>query len=356
MNAPVITLKGACKSAAPAAAKSGAASATKAAGTANKGCVSTLTRAQFEALTSALQPADKGPIPPEIRRKFATQYSKLLVFADAARELGLQNDARVEQIVSFARNQILAEELNQHYMEKYAHPSDAQLQQYYDQNKKKYVEATLQRIIIPAQQQTAPAAQGASDKAKPTPEEQKAFADKVRSRWSAGEDPVALQKEAMERSEFKSSPPDVNMGARKAGTLPEAHEGVFEMKPGEISQVYADPAAFYIYKVVSVRQIPLSEVKQQVEQTLQRQQFTEKIDAIQKSVTPELNDAYFGPDVPPSVPQGILRPGMPGQRGPMAAPPGAPAPGGPAPTAPNPPSPANPGTTPPPSNSGPASK
>ena len=53
------------------------------------------------------------------------------------------------------------------------------------------------------------------------------------------------------------------MGARRPGSLPEAHEGVFELKAGEVSPVYSDPAALYIYKVVSVRQVPLSEVKTQ---------------------------------------------------------------------------------------------
>lgn len=306
----VITLKGACP------AKAGEAP--------SKACVSSLTRAQFEALTNALQPPDRGPVPPEIRRKFATQYAKLLVLADAARELGLENDPRVEQIFKFAKNQILAESLNQHYTEKFAHPSEQQVQQYYDQNKKKYQEVTLQRIIIPKQQASAP------DKKAPTPEEQKAFADKIRERWVAGEDPVKLEKEAMERSEFKTSAPDVNVGARRPGSLPEAHEGVFELKAGEFSQVYSDPAAFYIYKVVSERQVPLSEVKTQIEQTVARQDFNDKIESIQKSVTPVLNEAYFGPEPPPGIPQQMIRPGMP-PRGPM--------PGGPGQAAPPPPPP-----------------
>ena len=97
-----------------------------------------LTRQQFEQLTGALQPADKGPVPPDIRRRFATQYAKLLTLSDAARELGLENDPKVQQIFTFARNQILAEALNQHYVEKYSHPTDQQIQEYYDQNKKKY--------------------------------------------------------------------------------------------------------------------------------------------------------------------------------------------------------------------------
>ena len=60
----------------------------------------------------------------------------------------------------------------------------------------------------------------------------------------------------------------MNIGARRPGSLPEAHEGVFELKAGEFSPVYSDPAAFYIYKVVSVREVPLSEVKAQITQTV----------------------------------------------------------------------------------------
>ena len=113
MTEPVITLKGACP-------------APKAGKTAHKDCVSALTRGQFEQLTNALQPPEKGPVPPEIKRRFAAQYAKLLTFADAARELGLENDPKVLQIERFMHNQVLAETLNQHYMEKFAHPSQQQ--------------------------------------------------------------------------------------------------------------------------------------------------------------------------------------------------------------------------------------
>lgn len=322
MSEPVITLKGACP---------------EKNGVVPKGCTSTLTRQQFEELTGALQPADKGPVPPDVRRRFATQYAKLLTLSDAARELGLEDDPKVQQIFTFARNQILAEALNQHYVSEYAHPTDEQIQKYYDENKKKYLEATLQRIIIPMQQVTA-------ETPKPDQDAQKALAEKLRTRWVAGEDPTKLEKEAMDSSSVKTTPPDVNVGARRQGSLPEAHEAVFDMKPGDISPVYSDPAAFYIYKVVSIRQVPLADVKTSISQALQRQMYSDKIAEIQNGVTPVLNDAYFGPDVAPSVPQSIIRPGRPGgPGGPGGA--GAPAPGPGAPTPP-PPSPANSGASP----------
>ena len=317
MNEPVITLQGACE--------------TKAGSAPAKGCVSVLTREQFEKLTSALQSNDK-PVPPDVKRRFATQYAKLLTLADAARQLGLENSPKVQEIFAFAKNQILAQSLDQHYMEEYEHPTDQQIQDNYNQNIKKYTEVTLQRIIIPVNQ-------GNSDKPKPTEADQKAYAEKIRERWVAGEDPAKLEKEVYEHNGMANSSPDVNLGARRPGSLPEAHEVVFEMKANEVSQPFSDAAAYYIYKAMSVRQVPLSEVKATISQTLQRQMYQDKIQQIETSVKPVLNDAYFGPETQQPMPG--MHPGMPPMR-----PGGPPMPGAGAP----PPAPAS-NTTPPPSGS-----
>jgi len=319
MNEPVITLKGACPE------KNGAKPA---------GCTNSLTREQFEKLTNAIQPSERGPVPPDVRRKFATQYAKLLALADAAREMGLENDPKVKEIFTVVSNQVLAEALNQHVREEYAHPTDQQIQDYYDKNQKKYHEVTLQRIIIPM-------SQNSPDKPKATPEEQKAYADKIRERWVAGEDASKLEKEAMDHMGMTTTSPDVNVGARRPGSLPEAHDSVFELKTGTVSPVFSDPAAFYIYKVVSERQVPLSEVKTQISQTLQNQMFNDKMQEIQASVTPVLNDAYFGPETAQQpIQPGIIRPGRPGMPPGAAAPPGGQ--GAPPPPAPNSSSSSNP--------------
>jgi parvulin-like peptidyl-prolyl isomerase len=288
MDQTVITLKGVCQP------KAGVT-------TPPAGCVSNLTREQFEKMTKALQQPGKPPMPPDVMRKFASQYAKLLVFADTARELGLENDPRVLEIVQFTRNQILTDALNQHVIQEYSHISDQQIEDYYKQNPKKYVEGTLQRIIVP-RTNVSP------EKSKLSDAEEQAYANKIRERWVAGEDPVKLEKEAMEHAGMTTPPPDVNVGARRPGTLPEAHESVFELKPGEISQVFSDPGSLYIYKLVSIRQVPLSDVKSTISSTLQRQMITDKIEQIQSSATIVLNEAYFGPEVAPMVHKTILAP------------------------------------------------
>ena len=288
MDQAVITLTNVCQPKAPAT-------------TPPAGCVSGLTREQFEKMVKALQQPDKPPMPPEMMRKFGSQYAKMLVFADAARELGLENDPRFLQILQFVRNQILTDTLNQHIVQEYSNIPDQQIEDYYKQNPKKYVEATLLRVMVP---RTA----AGGDKPKPSDAEESAYAGKIRERWVAGEDPVKLAKEAMEHSGLTNPAPDVNLGVRRSGTLPEAHETVFDLKPGEVSPVFSDPGSLYIYKLVSIRQVPLSDVKATISSALQRQMITDKIQQIQNSATVVLNEAYFGPEIAPTPHQTIIMP------------------------------------------------
>jgi hypothetical protein len=76
--------------------------------------------------------------------------------------------------------------------------------------------------------------------------------------------------------------------------------------------VFSDPAAYYIYKVVSVREIPISDVQDSIIKTLQQRQMQDKLDEIGKSATPVLNETYFGPA--PAV-GGAMPGGRPGPAG-----------------------------------------
>lgn len=299
LTEPVLTLQGACKP------ETGST-------TPPQGCVSSVTREQFEKLIAALQQPDR-PMPPDVMRNFATQYAKLLTFSDAARAMGLENDPRVLQIMQFVKNQVLTEALNRQITDEYSHPTDQQIEDYYKQHSKKYLEVTFQRIIIPHAQVTV-------EKPKPSDADEKAYAEQIDKRWVAGEDPEKLEKEATEHAGVTTPAANVNIGPQRPGTLPESHESVFDLKPGEVSQVFADPASFYIYKVVSVRQVPLSEARASINTTLQRQLVADKIQQIQSGVTPVFNDTYFGPERPQvqATPR-IINPRRPGP--PAGAPP-----------------------------------
>ena len=73
-----------------------------------------------------------------------------------------------------------------------------------------------------------------------------------------------------------------------------------------------DAAASYIYKMVSVRQIPLADVKNSITKDIHNQELRDKIMQISESMTPELNEAYFGPEKSASM---APEPGTPGPEG-----------------------------------------
>jgi hypothetical protein len=269
-----------------------------------KDCISQVTKSQFEKLTAALQPGMNW----DSKRAFAGNYGRLLVYADAARALNLQSNPDVQEVIQFVTNQVLAEALKHHYSEEYAHPSDQQVEDYYKQNSAKYVEANLQRIIVPHMP-------GTPEKPAPSDADQAAGAEKIRQQWVAGGDPAKLQQAAYGLAGLTGNgSPEITLGNRQAGSLPVNQEAVFQLKAGDVSQVFSDPAAYYIYKVVSAREIPLSDVRESIIKTLQQRQMQDTLDEIGKSATPVLNETYFGPA---AVPGGA----MPGAHsGPAGAP------------------------------------
>src|SRR5664279_380036 len=275
MDQPVITLKGACQ---PIGTLQPA-----------KDCASSVSREQFEKITNALQPN----MPADAKRNFATNYGRLLVFSDAALALHLEDDPNVQLLLRFVTRQVLADGVRRHYSDEFAHPTDQQIQEYYDQNKAKYQEATLLRIVIPR-------SPGTEGKAQPSETEWNAAGEKLRQRWVAGEDPVKLQEAAFAAAGVTGAgTPEVSLGARRPGSLPAGQDSVFQLKAGEVSAVFLDPAAGYIYKVVSTRQIPVSDERESISQTMQKQLLQDKLEEINKSATPQLNEQYFGP--PPAA-------------------------------------------------------
>ena len=255
-------------------------------------CVSSVSREQFEEMATAIKPQ----MTTNARRNFAIQYARILAFSDQARALGLENEPRFKEIMKFVTDQLLVEALNQHYSDEYSNPSDQKIEDYYKENSSKFREADLQRIIIPSQ----PAA---AEVNKPSEDEEKAYVEKVRQQWVGGADPATLQKEALARMGLNGSVPDVELKNQTPAIIPATQASVFDLKPGEISQPFVDAGAAYIYKMISEKQKPLSDVKAQIAHTLHDQMMRDKIQELSESVKPTLNDAYFGPEPKPEAPE-----------------------------------------------------
>ena len=325
---PVLTIKGLCQD----SAKEGGS------------CQTVLTREQFEKLANALQPN----MSPPIKRQLAGAYAKMLTMSAAAEKKGLDKEPQFEQMLSFARMQILSQVLSRNLQEEAQKVSDDDIQKYYDENKKGFEEADFLRIYVPKNKQIVtpqpavkpsvkpagkpnakPAikpmslimngegqtgdeksAAGAAPKKALTPDEQqkageaamKKVAENLRKRAAAGEDFDKLQKEAYAAAGIKGNAPPVKMDKARHTSLPATQSSVFDLNPGAVSDLLTEPSGYYIYKLVAKRTLPLDAVKGEIKNTISSQRFRDSMQAVQGQGTPELNDNYFGATRPSAMP------------------------------------------------------
>jgi hypothetical protein len=222
---------------------------------------------------------------------------------------GLEKSPHFEERLAYARVQILAQELVHQIEEESANVSEKDIEDYYHAHAAAYEEATFERIFIPNRRRSDPL-----PKEKATPEAVKAqrkadedamtqAANQLRARAVAGEDFVKLQKDAYAAAGETDTPPNPSLGPFRSTGLPPNHASAFDLKPGEVSQVFSDSTGHYIYKLDARQMQPLDDVKHEIHKTLQNQRLEEGIQAVEKPISSEINQAYFGPTEKSDVPE-----------------------------------------------------
>jgi len=286
-DAAVVTLDGFCDK-----ASSGAAPAD---------CKTVITKEQFERLASALQPN----MPMATKRQLAGALAQATVLSTKATDEGLEKTPQGKEILEFTRQQALAKMLVMHVQQEAANVPQEEIDKYYKDHAGEYAQVNFKRIFVPRS--------SASGK-EPEPAEIKALAEKLRARAAAGEDFDKLQKEAYEQTGVKTPPPPTTNNNMHKENLPPAHAQVFDLKPGELSQLIEEPGGFYIYRMESKTETPISQVGPQIKQTIERQMFQQQMEALTKSIKPVMNPAYFGNEVGENQPGGPVRPMSPQER------------------------------------------
>jgi len=260
---PVITLDGFC------------AASTRPGGA----CSTVITRAQFDKLVDALQPG--MPLP--LRLKVANAYARNLRMATAAQERGLDKTPAFAEELRFARLQLLSQDLDGGLRAAAGHVTDADVNLYYQKNRSSYQQATVARIFVPHAKQAGGSADTMSQ-----------VAADLRTRAREGEDPDTLQREAYAQAGITRSAADTTIQNVRRTSLPPAHEGVMDLTPGEVSEVFSDPAgAHFIYKMVDKRTLALDAVKAEIREVIAGQRYRDSIKPFQGGVI--FSDAYFNP-------------------------------------------------------------
>ena len=330
-DAPVITIEGVCEAQPPAA-------------NAGENCKVVITRAQFEKLASAVAPNTT----PQQKKQLSTALPRIIAMATEAKKQGMDKTEQFNEVVEFAKLQILQNQLQRKITEDAANITDADIEKYYKDNAQSYQQYDIDRIFVPRTKQAEPEASDDDDKeAKLSDADRKAkeeaekakthknevamadLADELRKRAAAGEDMVKLQKEAFEKAGMKIESPNVNLPTVRHNGLPAGHTAAFDLKPGEVSKVISDAGGHYIYKMNSSTQLPLEQVKNEIHSKLQQDRMREKMEQLNNSFKAETNEAYFGPATASPMPPRMPRPqpipgGAKGNAGPPATQPPAP--------------------------------
>lgn len=296
-DAAVLTVTGVCDS-----QKSGAASAGD--------CKTIITKAEFERLVNALAPNAT----PQQKKQLASVLPRLMAMSNQAKQRGMDQTEQYSKTLEYLKMQVLSTQLQHKLQEEAADISDADIEKYYKDNPDAFEQYNLDRIFVPRSKQGEAEAAGDDDKEqKLTAQQKKAkedaeqakkqenekamteLAEKLRTRAAAGEDITKLQKEAFEDAGMKIETPTVNLPSVRRNGLPQAQTVVFDLKPGEVSQVISDAGGHYIYKLNSKTTIPLDQAKTEVRGRLQADRMREKTDKLNASFSSVSNEAYFGP-------------------------------------------------------------
>jgi hypothetical protein len=287
-DAPVITIQGLCDK-----------------GSAASDCRTVVTRAEFEKIINALQPN----MPKPQQKQFATRYVAALFLAQHARELGLDQGPEFDEQMYLQRLQLLAKLAGENMQKEAAKVSDAEIEDYYKQHTADFKVISYDKLFVPKQRQSEIAGLKLDDpeaqkKREASQAAMKEEAGKLRTRAAAGEDFAKLQQEAYDFAgqNLKAGNPRVdNIG--KARFMPPGDASIFDLKPGEVSQVFDDPQAYMVYKVITVKDQSLAEVRDEIRGLLQRQKILDASQALQKTATDntKYDDAYFAVPAAPSL-------------------------------------------------------
>ncbi|MBZ5511481.1 MAG: peptidyl-prolyl cis-trans isomerase [Acidobacteriia bacterium] len=295
-TAAVITIEGICPGKVPA--------------TPSAECKTVITRAEFEKLVDAFDPQ----MPSARRRQLADAYSRMLVMSDVAEQRGIQNTPEAQQILHFTHMQALMQLLGREIQKEAAKVPPADTEKYYNEHAAQYEQGSFQRIFIPKMP--------ASGEKPPDEKTLEAEGQKIRAAAAAGGDFEKLQQQAFDDLGLKTPPPPTATGTQRRESLPPSQAKVFDLQPGQTSDVMNEPGGLYIFKLDSKKKLTLDEATPEINHVLEQQRMKDAVDKLTNSVKPELNQEYFGaPAGPGAMPAGPPGAGAPARRLPATPPP-----------------------------------
>jgi hypothetical protein len=251
------------------------------------GCKTVITREQYEKLL------DGVGLPASYYHGStrAHEYANTLVFAEKGRELQVEKDPRFQQKARYSYVQDLNQYALIHMQDQANDISDADVEKYRKEHPERFVRSHIFQIAVPKFKEHDA---GGNTSAKPDPAEQaemhKAALD-LQKEAVAGADPDELEEKAYKIAGSEAVP-DTDLGIQVPDQIPiEYRKLLFDLKPGEVSQVIENDHEYLFFKCTEKENIPAAESKSFMGFLRMRDARRTMKDGVQM----QFNEDYFGP-------------------------------------------------------------
>jgi len=258
-----------------------------------------VTQGELEAVVNTLTPQAQKSLSAQGRRPIGDQVALMLILSQEGASHHLDSTAAFQRVLAMARRQILAQaEYQEIVRQSVVTPEETS--RYFAAHQSEFEEAQIQQVVI--RKKPEGAKEGTPGF---TAEEAKTRAEEIRKALSSGDDPkkVAEKYQVPNLLRVDAEPSSVHRGAMRA----DMEKAAFELKDGQVSEVFDFGQALVFFKLVSNKVEELKNVSSQIEKTLQQQKVNSALDALKKSAKVWMDDAYFA--APSQAgPQGAVKP------------------------------------------------
>jgi parvulin-like peptidyl-prolyl isomerase len=246
-----------------------------------------MTQKEIDTIIAGLTPQAQSNLAHQGRRPLGDDFVKMLVLSQDALSQHLDSTPAYKEMLALHRREVLAQLAYQKILQQ-STVTPEEISSYYAGHQSEFEEAELYQVMV--REKPAGAKDGTPGL---TAEEAQARAEEIRKAMISGDDPkkVAEKYQLANLVRVDSYPEIVHHGEMQH----DMEKAAFELKDGQVSEVFNLGYALAFIKVGSRKVLELKAVSPKIESTLQQGKINSALDALKKKANVWMDDAYFAP-------------------------------------------------------------
>jgi parvulin-like peptidyl-prolyl isomerase len=263
-----------------------------------------VTQGEIERFIQGLSPQDQRTLASRGRRALGDEFVLMLVLSQDSLRHHLDSTPAFQEMLALRRRQLLASIAYQELMRQSV-VTPEEISKYFADHQSEFEEVRIHQVVI--RKKPEGAKEGTPGL---TAEEAKTRAEEIRKALISGDDPkkVAEQFQVANVVRVDAEP----FAVRRGSMRPDMEKAAFELKDGQVSDVFDLTQSLAFLKVASHKVRELKDVSSQIENTLRQQKVNSAIDELKKNAKVWLDDGYFAAPNQPVPPGAIKIPVSPG--------------------------------------------